>query len=87
MAEVVDEGVTGYLADDVPTAVAALARAVRLDRRAVHAHAAERFGVERMVTDYLSVYDTVLDQRAHHDHGGTPCRSTSLQPPASDGRC
>jgi len=60
MPEVVDEGVTGYLVTDVPGAVAAVDRAVRLDRTAVSARARARFGVDRMVTDYLSVYETVL---------------------------
>jgi glycosyltransferase involved in cell wall biosynthesis len=60
MPEVVDEGVTGYLADDVAGAAAAVDRVVRLDRRAVRERAEARFGVERMVTDYLAVYDTVL---------------------------
>jgi glycosyltransferase involved in cell wall biosynthesis len=60
MPEVVDEGVTGYLAHDVPTAAAAVERAVGLDRAVVRARAEARFGVDRMVTEYLAVYDTVL---------------------------
>lgn len=60
MLEVVDEGVTGFLTDDLPGAVAAVDRAVRLDRRAVSAHAAARFGVDRMVTDYLRVYERMI---------------------------
>jgi len=71
MPEVVDEGVTGYLACDVPGAATAVAHAVRLDRSTVHARARERFGVDRMVTDYLSVYDTVLAGRPALDHGGS----------------
>jgi len=60
MPEVVDEGVTGFLADDVTGAVAAIERAVRLDRAAVRERAASRFGVDRMVTEYLSVYQRIL---------------------------
>lgn len=60
MAEVVDEGVTGYLATDVPSAVAALDGALALDRAAVRARAEQRFGVDRMVTQYLQVYEKVL---------------------------
>lgn len=60
MPEVIDDGVTGYLAHDVASAVAAVTRAVGLDRRLVHARAAERFGVERMVSDYLAVYERLL---------------------------
>ncbi|MDT4893170.1 MAG: hypothetical protein QOE97_2205 [Pseudonocardiales bacterium] len=60
MREVVDEGTTGYLAYDVESAVAAVEAAVRLDRAAVSAQAVRRFGVDRMVTEYLAVYEGVL---------------------------
>ncbi|MDT4937402.1 MAG: hypothetical protein QOG80_1073 [Pseudonocardiales bacterium] len=60
MPEVVDEGVTGYLADDVSGAVEAVAAALRLDRSRVAARARERFSAERMVSDYLRVYEQVL---------------------------
>lgn len=61
MAAVVDEAVTGYLADDVPTAVAAVALAIRLDRSAVRERAVARFGVARMVERYLAAYRRLLD--------------------------
>ncbi len=60
MPEVVDEGVTGFLVSDVDSAVAAIELAVGLDRGAVSAHAAARFGADRMVADYLRVYETIL---------------------------
>ena len=60
MSEVVDEGVTGYLAHDVESACAALGAATRLDRAQVAARARERFGVDRMVSDYLRVYERLL---------------------------
>jgi glycosyltransferase involved in cell wall biosynthesis len=60
MAEVVDEGVTGYLADDVDQAVAAVSRAAQLDRAAVRAQAISRFSVDRMVDGYLAVYEEML---------------------------
>src|SRR6266536_1109200 len=60
MPEVVDEGVTGFLAGDVAEAVAAVERAVLLDRAAVRDRATSRFGVDRMVEDYLRVYERVL---------------------------
>jgi len=61
MPEVVDEGITGYLADDVASAAAAVERAVRLDRAVVHRQAAGRFGADRMVEDYLAVYRRLLE--------------------------
>ena len=60
MAEVVDEGVTGYLARDVGSAISAVPQAVRLDRSAVHARAVARFGADRMVQDYLRTYEALL---------------------------
>jgi glycosyltransferase involved in cell wall biosynthesis len=60
MAEVVDEGVTGLLVDDVAAAVRAVERAAALDRAACRARAVERFSSERMVDDYLRVYEQVL---------------------------
>jgi glycosyltransferase involved in cell wall biosynthesis len=60
MAEVIDEGVTGYLARDVESAAAAVAAAAALDRAAVRARAAARFSADRMVEDYLRVYEALL---------------------------
>jgi glycosyltransferase involved in cell wall biosynthesis len=60
MSEVVDEGVTGFLVHDVDSAVAAVEKAVSLDRSKVSARAASRFGADRMVDDYLRVYEKIL---------------------------
>jgi glycosyltransferase involved in cell wall biosynthesis len=57
--EVIDEGVTGFVVDDVRGAVAAAQRVAALDRRAVRARVAERFSRDRMVEDYLRVYGQV----------------------------
>ena len=62
MAEVIDVGVTGYLVHDVASAVEAIEAATRLDRALVRARAAERFGVDRMVDDYVRVYERVLNR-------------------------
>ena len=61
MPAVVDEGVTGYLAADVTTAAAAVGLATRLDRSAVRERAVARFGVARMVEQYLAAYQRLLD--------------------------
>ena len=60
MPEVVDEGVTGYLARDIESSVDAVRAAVRLDRLVVHARAVARFGVDRMVEDHLRTYEGLL---------------------------
>jgi glycosyltransferase involved in cell wall biosynthesis len=58
--EVIDEGVTGFVVDDVAGATAAVRRAETLDRRTVRARAAERFSRDRMVDDYLALYERIL---------------------------
>jgi glycosyltransferase involved in cell wall biosynthesis len=60
MAEIVDEGVTGFLVGGVDEAVAAVERAATIDRAACRAAATARFSAERMVDDYLRVYEDVL---------------------------
>jgi len=60
MPEVIDVGVTGYLAPDPATAAAAVEAAVQLDRAGIRARAVARFGADRMVEDYLRVYESML---------------------------
>jgi glycosyltransferase involved in cell wall biosynthesis len=60
MPELVTPGVTGFLVDGVEAAAACVDRAVALDRAAIRAVAAERFGKDRMVDDYLGVYRRLL---------------------------
>jgi glycosyltransferase involved in cell wall biosynthesis len=62
MPEVIDVAVTGYLADDVESAVGAVDAAARLDRGHVAARARERFSAQRMVSDYLRVYERLLSR-------------------------
>ncbi len=63
MPEVVDDGLTGFLVDDVEAAVAAVPRAEALDRAVIRGVAERRFGKERMVTDYRAVYAQILGTR------------------------
>jgi glycosyltransferase involved in cell wall biosynthesis len=60
MPELVTPGVTGYLATDLESAVAAVDQCLRLDRAEIRRVAERRFGKDRMVDDYLSVYRRVL---------------------------
>ncbi|MEO6885905.1 MAG: glycosyltransferase family 4 protein [Jatrophihabitantaceae bacterium] len=60
MTEVVDEGVTGLLVSDHAEAAAAVDRVVRLDRALVRSRAVARFGVDRMVEDYLRAYRLIV---------------------------
>ena len=58
--EIVDDGVTGFIVENVDQAVAAIPLAKALDRVAIRRRFEERFSVERMASDYLALYDTVL---------------------------
>jgi glycosyltransferase involved in cell wall biosynthesis len=61
MPEVVDDGVTGRLVDDADQAVEAVAAVGGIDRARCAARARERFGVARMVDDYLRIYRELTD--------------------------
>jgi glycosyltransferase involved in cell wall biosynthesis len=60
MAELIDEGATGFLVGDVKAAIAAVGKVAALDRVAIRDRAVARFGVERMVGAYLDAYATVI---------------------------
>jgi glycosyltransferase involved in cell wall biosynthesis len=62
--EIIDEGVTGYIVDDVAGAVAALSGIERLDRRAVRATFERRFTIERMARDYVDLYERLIARAA-----------------------
>jgi glycosyltransferase involved in cell wall biosynthesis len=59
--EVVDDGVTGLVFDDLEQMVNELPRVFDLDRRRVRTQAVARFGVSRMVDGYLAVYERVVE--------------------------
>jgi glycosyltransferase involved in cell wall biosynthesis len=59
MPELIEPGRTGYLAGDVATAAQAVRQAMELDRREIHEITAKRFSADRMVDDYLRVYEQV----------------------------
>ncbi len=60
MPEVIDHGRTGFLCHDLDEAVEALGRIGEIDRRACRRWVEERFSVDRMVDDYVRVYERIL---------------------------
>jgi glycosyltransferase involved in cell wall biosynthesis len=60
MPELIDDGRTGFLVDDVAAATAAVERLGDLDRAAIRAHAVARFDVGTMVDRYVALYRRVL---------------------------
>jgi glycosyltransferase involved in cell wall biosynthesis len=65
--EVLDEGTTGYLVDNLDQAVAAVHRISSLDRRTCRQAFEERFCARRMCLDYVEVYKRVSGQPTKPD--------------------
>jgi len=71
MAELIEDGATGFLVGTVAAAVNAVDRATALDRPAIRAYAVERFGVERMVDAYIDAYVATIERHGSR-HGRAP---------------
>ena len=59
--EVVDEGITGMVFQDLEQMTNDLPRVLDLDRRRVREQAVARFGVARMVNEYIAVYTRLVE--------------------------
>jgi glycosyltransferase involved in cell wall biosynthesis len=59
--EVVDEGVTGLIFNDLEEMTLGVSRVFDLDRRRVHERAVARFGTRRMVDEYIAVYTRLVE--------------------------
>jgi len=73
--EVIDAGITGFLARSTEEAVAAIEQALALDRAAIRARFEQRFTAARMARDYVALY-----RRLAQSPGVRP-RVTNLQNP------
>ncbi len=60
MPELIDDGVTGFLVNNVDEAVNAISRVGEIDRAVCRAAVSERFTVDRMADRYLDLYRSVL---------------------------
>jgi len=58
--EVIEHGRSGFLVDDVDEALAALAAIGRVPRRGVRAAFEQRFTAERMASDYVKLYESLI---------------------------
>jgi glycosyltransferase involved in cell wall biosynthesis len=73
--ELVTEKVTGFVVDDLDSAVASVAQIPEIDRRACRAAFEKRFTVQRMSAEYVSLYQRSLgevDEREILEYEGTP---------------
>jgi glycosyltransferase involved in cell wall biosynthesis len=59
--EIVDDEVTGIIFGDLEQMIHGLSRVLALDRRGVYERAVARFGVARMVSEYIAVYRRIVE--------------------------
>src|SRR2546429_854930 len=62
--EVIKDGQTGFLVDNVTEAVRALGRISEIDRRACRSRVRQYFSIDTMVEGYERVYSTIFDLEA-----------------------
>ncbi len=67
--EVIDQGMTGFVVENIDEAVEAVECAGHLDRRVIREVFETRFSVARMARDYLRVYETILETRKGSQNG------------------
>jgi len=65
--EIIKDGETGYIVEDVEQAVHAVAAARSLDRSACREDVERRFSQTRMVDDYVRVYREILELEPNHE--------------------
>jgi glycosyltransferase involved in cell wall biosynthesis len=59
--EVLEDGVTGYIVNDMPAAIEAARRASSLDRRRIRETFERKFSARRMADDYLALYRELME--------------------------
>ncbi len=62
--EIIKDGVTGFVVDDVDTAVKAVERIPSLSRKVCRQYFDEHFTASRMALDYLAVYRRAIEARS-----------------------
>ena len=62
VSEVLEDGVTGFIVEELEDAVAAVPKVASLSRRRCRTAFEERFSARRMVQDYLAIYQRMLGE-------------------------
>lgn len=68
MPEIIAHGETGFLTDDIDGMVKSLGNVKDIDRRKCRQWAEAHFSVDRMVTDYIKVYESIITRTKREDH-------------------
>jgi glycosyltransferase involved in cell wall biosynthesis len=64
--EIIDDGLTGFIVEDINGAIGAVDRLGHLSRDKIRRRFEERFTARRMALDYLGVYRSMVDAVAPH---------------------
>jgi glycosyltransferase involved in cell wall biosynthesis len=66
VSEIIEDGLTGFVVEDVNGAIGAVDRLGHLSREKIRARFEERFTARRMAQDYLAVYRSLSEEAAPH---------------------
>ncbi len=69
MPEILRHAATGFLVSDIQAAVSAVAQVGQLDRRVCRHEATTRFSADRMIDDYLAVFERIRSSSAPRQLG------------------
>lgn len=62
--EVLEDGKTGFIVDDIEQMVSAVSKIDSIDRRICREEAVKRFDAKRMIADYTKLYDKLLNAQS-----------------------
>jgi glycosyltransferase involved in cell wall biosynthesis len=68
MPELIENGKNGFLVNTVSEAVAAVASVKDINRAYCHQHVEQYFTINRMVKEYIQVYEMILEKRKSKEY-------------------
>jgi glycosyltransferase involved in cell wall biosynthesis/quercetin dioxygenase-like cupin family protein len=68
MPELIRDGVNGFLVDNVSDAINAIDRLKEINRHDCRQYVEQNFSADRMVEDYIEVYEDILEKTRREDH-------------------
>ncbi|HEY7161079.1 MAG TPA: glycosyltransferase family 4 protein, partial [Acidobacteriota bacterium] len=68
--EIIKNGVNGFIVENLEQAVAAVQKISELDRKQCRDDFIERFSVERMASDYVELYEHILENDTRYAYAG-----------------
>ena len=84
--EIIEDGITGCVVSDVEEAIARLGAVLAIDRSGVRKRFEERFTADRMATDYVNLYESLLRRDAEQSAELTQLLPRGHRPARDDAR-